>query len=401
MVIAREVFSVKSKAVVFFGSTKTAKASADNSLAGKLQKILNELGLKEAVKGKKVVVKMHLGANLSFSTVHPFLAHLIIRTIKEGGGDPFIVNIMEQYKDAWTRGYTAVTLGCPIYPVAGPKDRYYIEKEVNYKSLKTIKMGGLMTEADVLVTVSHVKGHNTCGFGAAIKNLALGCYTQETRWGLHRVMQYDPYWFPAERADLKEHIEKLIKACPYGAIKYEKERLRVIFDICNQCMRCVNVDEDGCLKIKLENFASFQEAMSITTGFVLEHFDPENTFYINVALDITQYCDCWGITTGNILPDLGILGSKDIVAIDKASLDLLKNKPLIEENVSNNLEIIRDPRLHPFARIHGPYKDPYLQVKYCEERKLGTSNYEIIEVMPAGKRRTLPPASFPEPLKIY
>lgn len=37
--------------------------------------------------------------------------------------------------------------------------------------------------------------------------------------------------------------------------------------------------------------------------------------------------------------------------------------------------------LHPFARVHGLYKDPYETVHFAEKMGIGTSNYELIEIL--------------------
>ena len=54
-----------------------------------------------------------------------------------------------------------------------------------------------MAEATFLVDLSHVKGHPSCGWGAAHKNLALGAYMTVTRSAMHDTMHYDQYWFPS------------------------------------------------------------------------------------------------------------------------------------------------------------------------------------------------------------
>jgi uncharacterized Fe-S center protein len=299
---------------------------------------------------------------------------------------------MEQYPDAVKRGYTPEVLGCPIMPAAGPEDQYYVETRVNYKGMKSLKMAGHVKDADVLIDISHVKGHNAVGFGAAIKNLALGCFTQETRWAMHRTMQFDKYWDGKKSKDTK----MLVKACPFGCIKLKNGKLAVDFNTCNQCMRCVAADTDGCLRINPENFQSFAEINAIATRFVLSHFREGNRFFLNVATNITQYCDCWGFTTGPILPDLGVLGSRDIVAIDKATLDLLADKPLLKENVSQSLEVNDDPSLHPFARVHGPYKDPYHVIRFAEKHKLGSPNYTLKEILAPGPEPFRSPAKYPK-----
>jgi len=387
---------MREKAVVYFGSMQTKSASAEHSLASKFDEIVNKLGIKDVVKGKRVAIKIHLGSNLGYTTVHPFLVGRLVKAIKAAGGNPYLMDIIEQYHTAIDRGYTPEVLGAQIFPVAGIADNYFVTKDIHFKNLEKIEMGGFCKDADVLIDLSHVKGHNTVGFGGAVKNLAIGCYTQRTRWALHHTMQYDKYW----DAEKSKDAEELVKVCPYGAIKYSNGKLRVEFDMCNQCMRCVHADKDGCLRIQPQNFLAFPEAMAITTQFVLSHFDKDKVFFINVATNITEYCDCWGFTTGNILPDVGFLGSNDILAVDKASLDLLADKPLIRENVSRNLEIIDNPKLHPFARIHGPWKDPYNTIKFGEKYGLGNPNYELVEVLPAGPEQKWPPAFFPDLVNV-
>jgi len=383
---------MSSKPVVYFGSVRTRAATPEQSIVGKFDVIVEKLGIKNAVKDKNVVIKVHLGLNVGLSTIHPFLIGRLASVVKAGGGKPFLVDIMEQYPDAVKRGYTPEVLGCPLMPAAGPADHYYVETDVNYKGLKSLKMAGHVKDADVLIDIAHVKGHNSIGFGAAIKNLALGCFTQETRWAMHRTMQFDKYWDSEKSKD----AGMLVKACPFACIRYKDGKLSVDFEQCNQCMRCIAADTDGCLQINPENFQSFVEINALAARFVLSHFEENKRFFMNVATDITEYCDCWGFTTGQILPDLGILGSRDIVAIDKATLDLLGDKPLFKENISQSLEVNDDPSLHPFARVHGPYKDPYNMIRFAEKYKLGSSDYTLEEILAPGPEPLRVPARYPK-----
>jgi len=385
------------KPVVYFGSVRSRAPTPEQSIVGKFDAIVGKLGLRDAVKDKNVAIKAHVGLNVGLSTVHPLLIGRLVNVVKSGGGKPFLIDIMEQFPDAVRRGYTAEVLGCPLIPAAGQTDQYYVETEVNYKGLKTLKMAGHVKDAEVLVDISHVKGHNSIGFGGSIKNIAIGCFTQETRWAMHKAMQFDKYW-DAEKC---KDAEKLVKACPFGCIQFKDGKLTIVFDLCNQCMRCMTADSDGCLQIKPENFETFQEINALAAKFVLSHFKHENRFFINVATNITQYCDCWGFTTGQILPDLGILGSKDIVAVDKATLDLLADKTLLNENVSQSLEVNNDPTLHPFARLHGPYKDPYSMIRFAEKYGLGVGDYTLEEVVPPGPEPIRVPARYPSRRSIH
>jgi len=388
---------MRSRPVVFFESTATESLETKYSYTAKFDAIIDKLQIVDRVKKKQVAIKMHVGEGENFSTVHPYLIGRLVRKIKKHEGKPYIIDVPEQIEKAHLRGYTENVLGCKLLPVAGFRDNYFIEKEVNYKGLKTLRMGGNVKDADLLIDVSHVKSHNSTGFGAAIKNLALGCFTQKTRNQMHRTMQYDPYWDPAKC----KHPEKLQKACPYGAIQWKKNRLKVEFDSCNQCMRCIQADTDECLQINRRNFESFFEICAIAVNFVLSEVGKENCYYLNVALDMTERCDCWGFTTGNILSDLGFLGSRDILAIDKATLDLLADKPLIVENVAKTSDIINNPDLHPFAKLHGPYKDPYLQILHGEKYQLGNPEYTIKKVISPIKIKKRIRPSFPEAISTY
>jgi uncharacterized Fe-S center protein len=82
-----------------------------------------------------------------------------------------------------------------------------------------------------------------------------------------------------------------------------------------------------------------------------------------------------------ILPDAGIFGSDDIVALDQAVLDATGRTKLIEENIPTSMEV-HTREGHPLRWLHGPLKDPYLVVEYGEKLGLGTRKYELIDVLP-------------------
>ena len=69
-----------------------------------------------------------------------------------------------------------------------------------------------------------------------------------------------------------------------------------------------------------------------------------------------------------ILPDAGVFSSDDIVALDTATLDVIANTRLIEENLPTTMEV-HTREGHPFQWLHGPHKDPYKVTEYGE--KLG------------------------------
>ena len=369
--------------VVYYGSPRQARWDAKETLPAKLDQILALLNLKDRVKGETVAIKMHLGSNMGYSTLHPVFVRRVVEAVKQGGGHPFITDLSWDTHASETRGYSSETLGCPIYPTAGINDRYSYTITKPYKQISDWKIGGMIHDASFLVNFAHAKGHPSCGYGGAVKNLALGCMITETRRAMHDVVHYDPYWFPENCPD-EETRQKIVAACPFGALVDDKDRaggIHLHAEPCNQCGRCLKVAPAGSLKIAPENFYAFQEACAYSTAATMSTFEPGKAVHMVLATQMTPLCDCFGFTSMPILPDAGIFGSDDLVALEQAVLDVTGRSKLIEENVPTTMEVWNREG-HPFAQLHGPYKDPYKITEYTEALGLGTRQYELVDVLP-------------------
>lgn len=377
--------------MVYFGSPRQARLVAAETLPAKLDLILDRLHLRDRVKDEVVALKVHTGVNISYSVIHPVFIRKVVQAIKDGGGKPFLVDLDWVVNGAETRGYSPEVIGCPIYPAAGPNERHFYAHERHYKNLDTWKVCGMIEEASFLVNFAHAKGHPSCSYGGAFKNLALGCMVGETRSKMHDVNHYDKYWF-AERCPDASARQRIIASCPHGAIiqdKYQSDELHLHMENCNQCGRCLAVAPEGSLKIDPVNWNSFQEAMAISTQITLSTFAPEKKTHLVLATHMTPVCDCFGFTSMPILPDAGIFGSDDIVAIDQAVLDVTAKTPLIEENVPTSMEV-HTRKGHPLQWLHGPHKDPYKVLEYGEQLGLGSRDYELVDVFPVENVRPTP-----------
>jgi len=368
---------------VYWGSPRQARLEANETLPAKLDLIIDRLALRDRVRDEIVAIKMHTGNNLSYSTAHPVFIRKVVQAVKDGGGKPFVVDLDWDVREAERRGYSTEVLGCPVYPLSGLKDGYHYTHEFPFKNMREWKVGGMIQDATFLVNFAHAKGHPSCGYGAAIKNLALGCMVRETRRSMHDLHHFDQYWFK-ERCPDPAIRQAILDACPHGALvqdKHDPEEIHLHYDPCNQCGRCLQVAPPGSLKLAPENFWVFQEGCAISTSITLGTFAPEKMVHFNLATHMTPVCDCFGFTSMPILPDAGIFGSDDIVAIDQAVLDMTAKTPLLEQNIPTSMEIwYRDG--HPFQTLHGPMKDPYKVVEYAEKLGLGTRQYELVDVFP-------------------
>jgi uncharacterized protein len=371
------------KSVVYYGSPRQAKLDAKETLPAKLDLIIDKLHIRDRVKGENVVLKMHLGANLSYSVIHPLFVRKVVQAVKDGGGKVFVADVEWDVHGHDSRGYTEETIGCPIYPAAGVGDKYFYTHHRPYKSIQDWKVAGLIQDASFIINFAHIKGHPSCGFGGVMKNIALGCMIGETRGAIHDTCHFDPYWFGDLCPDPQVR-EQIMAACPYDALVEDKKNpgnLHLHFEECNQCGRCLKVAPAGSLKIDPVNFHTFQEACAISTAITYSTFAPEKITHLSLATHMTPVCDCFGFTGMPILPDSGIFGSDDLVAIEKAALDVIGKTRLIEENVPTSMEVwCREG--HPFRWLHGPYKDPYKVVEYAEALGLGSQEYELVDVLP-------------------
>jgi uncharacterized Fe-S center protein len=378
---------------VYYGSPRQSHLDARETLPAKLDLILDRLHIRDRVKGEQVCIKLHVGNNIGYSMVHPVFVRKVVQAVKDGGGKPFIADVSWDVEGCETRGYTTEVLGCQVVAAGGPEDKYFYTHEHPYKSLKNWKVAGYIEDASFMINFAHVKGHPSCGFGGGIKNIALGCMVGETRGQMHDACHYDKYWFKELCPD-KSVMQKIVDACPFGALVFDKqdsEELHMHHEMCNQCMRCQQVTPKGSLKIEPVNFDSFQEACAISTKIAYDTFAPEKITNLALANQMTPVCDCFGFTGLSILPDAGLFGSDDIVALDQAILDETGKTPLIEENVPACLEANSNEG-HPFAKLHGPFKDPYKVVRYCEALGLGSSKHELEDVLPYEEHPARTPA---------
>ncbi len=361
-----------SVSTVYFASVGVAQPERGSTLPAKLDRMLGKFDLKHLAQGQAVPIKMHLGGGLGYSTIHPLLVRLVVKAVKAAGGKPFVVDAGHgTVAAAAERGYTAETLGCPIVSAGGPYDKYVVERELGYRKLDTVRIYGTIWDAPCLINLSHVKGHGACAYGGACKNIAMGCVDVVTRTKIHS-LEGGIDW------DKKSCIfcGRCLKACDTDAISLDKEKktLKIFFHHCRFCRHCVSACPKKALILRDKGgFHHFQEGMARTTKAVLDSFEPGRVLHLNVLTQITMFCDCWGITTPSLVPDIGIMGSMDMVALESACLDAIKAENLIPGALIGNWK--QGKGKHLFEQIHG--KDPWIQVKALVAHGLGTRHYRI------------------------
>jgi len=360
---------------VYFADTSVKKLSKEGTLPAKFKRMLKALDLKERVEGKRVAVKMHVGSGLGYTTIHPLFVRILVDAVREAGGEPFITDGSFSIKEARIRGYTEEVVGAPLVPAAGVADAYFHRRRVDYRGLAHVDLCGNIVDADALIVFSHFKGHGQAAYGGCIKNLGMGAVTVNTRRDIHNVMDMEVKW--NEEACRK--CMQCVKNCPTGAARFTKEgKFEIFLHHCRFCMHCKIACPEKAIDFSKDSLRYFHEALAIAARETIRCFPRKNLLFINVLMNITPFCDCWGFTTPPVVPDIGIMASKQILPLEKASLDAVDASAFIEGSLPGHLTLGGGSKKHLFERIWG--KDPYSQIEAGERVGLGDSSYTIVKV---------------------
>lgn len=359
---------------VYYASAKMKALSADASLPAKFVRMLDGYPLKEMFDGKTVAIKMHLGGHYGYTTIPPLFVKILVQKIKDAGGKPFVTDGSGAIAGAKDRGYTEEVLGAPVLPAAGFNEKYFSTVPIGYLGLKEAQLCGEVANADAMVVYSHGKGHGHCGWGGAIKNIGMGNVTCKTRGDIHALMDTEFEW----NSEICTHCYLCRENCPAGALSFsDKGEFNIFMHNCRYCMHCVTACPQNAVGINEDSIRQFQAGMAHVNKACLDTFEPERVLFVNHVTAVTPFCDCWGFSSPSIVPDVGILASTDIVAVEQASIDMVKVEDYIEGSLPHPLEV-RDTEGHLLYRIHG--KDPYLQCEEAARLGLGSQEYELTEI---------------------
>ncbi|MDR3121797.1 MAG: DUF362 domain-containing protein [Clostridiales bacterium] len=343
----------------------------EQTLPARFERLLDKSGLREIVNGKVTAIKMHVGRNAGFTTIHPLFVKILTDRLKAYGAEKLYITDQE-IDSARARGYTEEFLGVPILDACGFTGKYFYEKQVDFQTFKNVDVAGYIHDAEVLIDLSHVKGHGCCGFGGAVKNIAMGCVTDRTRGQIHRLEGGIP-WDESKCV----HCDKCVASCNHGANSFDENgKYEVNFHHCTFCQHCVKVCPTGALSLDDSNFDWFQTGMALCTQSVLDTFAPNSAYYVNFLMNITAVCDCWGMSTPSLVPDIGVMASTDIVAVERASLDAIKVENFIRQGAPSGSEL--GATGHLLERLHG--KNPFIQLDALEKLGLGRQEYELVTV---------------------
>ncbi len=164
--------------------------------------------------------------------------------------------------------------------------------------------------------------------------------------------------------------------CPTEAISEEADGLVVDDEKCWRCGRCERVCPEGAIRLEKRGEDEFQMALAEGAQAVLRTFEPGKVLYFNFALEVQPECDCMPTADTPIVQDQGILASRDVVAVEQATLDLINTAPPLPGSLAADRGLQAGQRI--LAETLGV--DGQLHVDAAAQIGLGSQEYELIEV---------------------
>jgi len=374
------------KAKVYFTDFRTV-ANGDG-LPNKLRKLIRKAGIEELdMDGKFVAIKMHFGELGNVSFLRPNYARAVVDVVKSLGGKPFLTdcntlypgsrkNALEHLYCAWENGFSPLSAGCPILIGDGLKgtDDVLVPVEGG-EYVKEAKIGRAIMDADVFISLSHFKGHESTGFGGAIKNIGMGCGSRAGKAAQHNDGK------PVVEEEDCRGCKLCMKLCANDGLVFDEEtrKMHVDHDHCLGCGRCL-----GACNFDAIHFVS-DNANAVLNCRMAEYTKAVVTgrpnFHISLVMDISPNCDCHCENDAPILPDVGMFASFDPLALDQACVDAcLKEKPLPNSQLGDNMRRANFFDWNDHFTNSTPESEWKSCLEHAEKIGLGTRDYELIVV---------------------
>jgi uncharacterized Fe-S center protein len=339
------------------------------SVSGKITSLFNEAELGQCIgRHDLTAIKIHFGEKDNDTHIPPAWVRPIVEEIKKNEGKPFLTDTCVLYKGtrsnavdhlllAHDHGFTVEQVGAPVVIADGLLGN--VEKNVSIPGhiFKSVSLSSMAVEANALIVLSHVTGHLATGIGAAVKNLGMGFASRKGKLRQHSVMK------PAISDKKCTGCEVCLRWCPEDAISMKGDVAWIDSKRCIGCGECLTVCRFDAVKYdwKRKDFDLQKRMAEHALGVIIGR--QEKVGYMNFLTSITKDCDCFDIIQKPLFPDIGILASKDPIAIDAASLDLIR------QHAGGELTDLTYPDV-----------DPRIQLKHGEEIGLGSLEYELVEM---------------------
>jgi len=361
------------------------------TILDKLSILLDRTDLKGKIREKDLVaIKLHFGEKGNTAFVRPIFLRRVVERVNQYKGKPFLTDTNTLYRGmrqeavshlttAYHHGFAYSVIDAPILIADGLRGNSAVHVRIDKPLFKTVSIARDIHMADVLIGVTHFKGHELTGFGGTLKNLGMGCASREGKLSEHSNIS------PQVKEKACNGCKRCLTTCAYDAILMKSlergvEKKSMVASIdpkkCVGCGECILTCPTGAVQIQWnETIPLFQKKL-VEYAYGAVHSKKGKALYLNFLTQISPACDCYGYSDTPIVNDVGILASEDAVAIDQASVDLVNQQ---SGNQASKLPKNWEKGEDKFRALY-PEVDWSIQLSYAEEIGLGTRNYELIKI---------------------
>ncbi len=367
------------KAKVYFTDLRCRNGQ---NLLQKLRKLVLQAGMDQIdFQNKYAAIKIHFGEPGNLAYLRANYAKVIVDLIKELGGKPFLTdcntlyvgrrkNALDHLDAAYENGYNPFTTGCQILIADGLKGTDETLVPIDGEYVKEAKIGRAIMDADIIISLTHFKGHELTGFGGALKNLGMGCGSRAGKMEMHSSGK------PSVTQDRCVGCGACQKNCAHSAITIADRKASIDHSKCVGCGRCIGVcPMDAVVSPNDEANDILNCKMAEYTWAVVKD---RPQFHISLIMDVSPFCDCHGENDMPIIPDVGMLASFDAVALDQACADLCNAQPTLPGSY------LAEQEAHHCHHDHFTDTHPETNWKSCIDHAVklgvGTDQYELITV---------------------
>ena len=369
------------KSKVYFTDMRTRNGE---TLPRKLQRLIKTAGIGNIrFENQYVAIKMHFGEPGNLAFLRPNYAKAVADVVKELGGKPFLTdcntlyvggrkNALDHIDSAYENGFSPISTGCHVLIADGLKgtDEALVPVR-NGEYVKEAKIGRAVMDADVVISLTHFKGHECTGFGGALKNLGMGCGSRAGKMEMHSAGK------PHVDQELCVGCGRCIKICAHGAPSITDRKASIDHNKCVGCGRCIGICPKDAVK------SASDESNDILNCKIAEYSmavcDGRPNFHISLVIDVSPQCDCHAENDAAIIPNVGMFASFDPVALDVACADAVNAQPAI---ANSQLGEQIEAHHHDGDHFHavGPDTNWKSAIEHAVKIGLGSAEYELVEI---------------------
>ena len=365
------------KSKVYYSNLRT---TSNCNLLQKLEKLVTKAGMASIdFKDQFTAIKIHFGEPGNLAYLRPNYSKVLVNFVKNKGGKVFLTdcntlyvggrkNALDHMDAAYQNGYNPFCTDCHVIIGDGLKGTDDISIPIDGEYVKEAKIGRAVVDADIIISLTHFKGHESTGFGGTLKNIGMGCGSRAGKMEMHNSGK------PFVSADDCVNCKMCTKQCAHEAIIFEGNVAKIDHDKCVGCGRCIGVCSFNAIA------ANWDESNDVLNKKIAEYtlatLKDKPHFHVSFVIDVSPCCDCHSENDLAILPDVGMFASFDPVALDIACADMANAQPVM---AGSYLSEMKNKHSDHFTNTH-PETNWKVCIEHAVKLGLGSNEYELIEV---------------------